>query len=61
VGTGNIAPQASVPQVKLDMGAHSAYAQVRHGAASVGFTGGTTDPDQNIRFQLNREAEQGRW
>jgi len=60
VGTGNIAPQVRVPQVKLDKGARGAYAQVRHGAAG-GFTGGVTDPDQNIRFQLNRESEQGRW
>jgi hypothetical protein len=63
VGTGNIAPQASVPQVKLDMGAHSAYAQVRHGAVNqfVDHSGGATDPDPSIRFQLNRESEQGRW
>lgn len=67
VGSGNIAPQvtAAAPRTTLDLGARGAYAQVPHGAPAVvhtfGRNGALTDPDPNIRFQLNRESLQGRW
>jgi hypothetical protein len=66
VGSGNIAPhaQASTLQLNLHRGAHAAYAQVpTGGAAIVHFSGrhGASDPDANLRFQLNRESLQGRW
>ena len=66
VGSGNIAPQVQVQAPTLQMklqGAQGAYAQVQNGGAPVvQFSGnGTTDPDANIRFQLNRESLEGRW
>jgi len=66
VGSGNIAPQVQVQAPTLQMelnGAQGAYAQVQDGGAAViQFSGkGATDPDANIRFQLNRETLEGRW
>ena len=65
LGSGNIAAQVTVPAPRLRLDAGSAYAQVPYGAPVVkrfvGHTGAATDPDPNIRFQLNRESLQGRW
>jgi hypothetical protein len=66
VGSGNIAPRVTAPAPRvLYRGAHGAYAQVPHGAPVVGHSFNRNrrsfDPDPNIQFQLNREAEQGRW
>ena len=66
VGSGNIAPRAQtqVPTLQMKLqGAQGAYAQVGNGSAAViQFSGnGTTDPDANIRFELNRETLEGRW
>jgi len=67
VGTGNIAAQSTIsePRLSLDLAARGAYAQVGHGARVIEHSFGrgslATDPDANIRFQLNRESEQGRW
>jgi len=65
VGSGNIAPRVTAPAPRvLYRGAHGAFAQVPY-RAPVGhsFNGNrrSFDPDPNIQFQLNREAEQGRW
>ena len=64
LGSGNIAAQSTAPALRLKLdAARGAYARVGHGApvirrSSDGYVG--TDPDANIRFQLNREAEHGR-
>jgi hypothetical protein len=65
VGSGNIAPKvvAQAPQLKL-YNALGAYAQVGGDRVIVEAPrglGSFADPDANIGFQLNREAEQGRW
>ena len=60
LGSGNIRAQAAVSQPKLYNG-FGAYAQVTHSGRIVARHGGAGDPDPNIQFQLNREAEQGRW
>jgi len=63
LGTGNITQATPALQLKLQRNAHDAYAQVPHAGSTVirSFTGQATDPDANIRFQLNRESLQGRW
>lgn len=66
VGSGNIAPraQASTLHLNLHRGAHAAYAQVPNGGAAIAHfsaRNGASDPDANLRFQLNRESLQGRW
>jgi hypothetical protein len=68
VGSGNIAPKivagVTAPQLKLH-NALGAYAQVGRGdrviVESTHAFKEYADPDASIRFQLNREAEQGRW
>jgi hypothetical protein len=74
IGTGNIAPPSDDPAyVAAPQGDFGAFARVPEGGhtvhshrASQGiydlqghFYG--TDPDPNIRWQLNRESEQGEW
>jgi len=67
VGSGNIAPQAqaSTLQLKFHRGtrAQDAFASVPYGSRVIVESprGGSTDPDANIRFQLNRESLEGRW
>ena len=65
VGSGNIAAQVTAPRYTPYVGAHGAYAQVPRGAPLAGYSFNRNrrsfDPDPNIRFQLNRESEQGRW
>lgn len=75
LGSGNIVrvPQmvAPAPRLRLDlgaraafMGARGAFAQVSGGAPAIYSpyrSGVASDPDPNIRFQLNRESLQGRW
>jgi hypothetical protein len=69
VGSGNIAPQASAPQLRLHNRfyvphrAQEAYAQVPHAGRVAPFVGrrGYTDPDPSIRSQLYRESLRGRW
>jgi len=66
VGSGNIAPRVTAQASHLKLhNALGAYAQVPGGDRVIvewprGLNG-FADPDANIRFQLNREAEQGRW
>jgi hypothetical protein len=61
VGSGNIAARISAPASRSR--ALDAYARVPHGAPAAvhSFTRGGTDPDPNIRFQLNRASQQGQW
>jgi hypothetical protein len=65
VGSGNIAAQVTAPRSTPYVGARGAYAQVPHGAPLAGHSFNRNrrsfDPDPNIQFQLNREAQQGRW
>ena len=73
IGTGNIVanPAAASHQTASSarhQDARSAFARVHPGVsqspnAVYGEQGNLvgTDPDPNIRFQLNREAEQGEW
>jgi hypothetical protein len=73
IGTGNIVanPAAASHQTASSaryQDAQSAFARVLPGASQLpnavyGEQGNLvgTDPDPNIRFQLNREAEQGEW
>jgi hypothetical protein len=67
LGSGNIAAQVTAPALRSTpyVGAHGAYAQVPHRGPVAGHSfnrnRGAFDPDPNIRFQLNRESEQGRW
>ena len=64
LGTGNLVQQNAAPTLRMKVdGAHGAYARVGNGASVIrrsfdkNYVG--TDPDANIRFQLNREAEHG--
>ncbi|MEI9805766.1 MAG: hypothetical protein WDN48_16910 [Pseudolabrys sp.] len=74
-GTGNIAPMVtaanpdgvfrytptgtSVAPRRRASVAENAYAQDVTGSVGVARYSGATDPDPNIQFQLNREAEEG--
>jgi hypothetical protein len=65
VGSGNIArAQAPALQLKLH-GDNAAYAQVPNGGRALVHSSasrnGAGAADANLRFQLNREALQGRW
>jgi len=64
LGTGNLVQQNAAPTLRMKVdGARGAYARVGNGAPVIrrsfdnNYVG--TDPDANIRFQLNREAEHG--
>jgi hypothetical protein len=68
VGSGNLTAQYNAPaaqQLKLHNSVLGAYARVGNGAPVVGRSiqrqdgFRAYDPDPNIRFQLNREAEEG--
>jgi len=65
VGSGNLTAQYAAPvqQLKLHNSVLGAYARVGNGAPVIqrSFDGNQngTDPDSNIRFQLNREAQHG--
>jgi len=65
LGSGNLVQQRAEPTLRMRVdGAHGAYARVGNDASVIrrsfdnSYVG--TDPDPNIRFQLNREAEHGR-
>jgi hypothetical protein len=65
LGSGNIAPaydtMTSQPSAKhVRHSPRDAFARVSPGATETGSLT-STDPDPNIRFQLNREAEEGQW
>ena len=66
LGSGNLVGQSAAPVLHFNLNskAHGAYARVGNEAPVIrrSFDGNYvgTDPDQNIRFQLNREAEHGR-
>ena len=58
IGSGNIVPSpyAQAPRVAP----HAAFARVNRGVVMP--DGAVAqDPDRNIRFELNREAEEGEW
>jgi len=68
VGSGNIAPPVYAHAPRAADQAHArapqdslgAFARVGHG--TVMWDGDVArDPDPNIQFQLNREAEEGEW
>lgn len=57
LGSGNVRPQGAAQHLKLH-NALGAYAQVPNGSRVIVESSGA---DANLRFQLNRESEQGRW
>jgi len=69
IGTGNIAPSAYAQPTRLinqfhargtDQNSLGAFARVGNGVVMQ--DGAVArDPDPNIQFQLNREAEEGKW
>jgi hypothetical protein len=66
LGSGNIAPPA---YTQAPGSAYDAFARVPDHVPAAGANHGivmpdgavATDPNSNIRFQLNREAEEGEW
>jgi hypothetical protein len=64
LGSGNIAPMYDVtsqPSAKhAKHSAQDAFARVSPVTPQTGVLT-STDPDPNIRFQLNRESEEGEW
>jgi hypothetical protein len=69
IGSGNIAPPAYAHAPRgAYHGSLGAFARVDGGVITRNHRGVVmpdgavaTDPDANIRFQLNREAEEGEW
>ena len=76
LGSGNIAPNYSAepgynpdhaafarvhPRVTRHSAGVDAFARVNEGGVVMPDGAVARDPDPNIQFQLNREAEQGEW
>lgn len=72
IGSGNLMQGPAAQGAPLVASARSRFTAHRHARGTIasrsahrlylysgGFEGG--DPDPNIRFQLHRESEQGRW
>jgi hypothetical protein len=63
LGTGNIDVSPAYAQTApraAHHSSHGAFARVNRGVVMPDGAV-ATDPDPNIRFQLNREAEEGEW